>query len=108
MRLAGHDAPRADLRAPIQVDDVVIGHAYAARRHRLPDRVGLVRAVDSIERAGEIHRARPERIVDTPLHVTREVRAALQHLRRRRPVRPFSLVADARDAGPGETWPPDA
>ena len=48
--LARYDDPRADLRAPIQIDDVVVGHADAARRHRLPDRVGLVRAVD-LERA---------------------------------------------------------
>src|SRR5208282_3350587 len=36
------------------------------------------------------------------------IRATLQHLRRGRPVRPFSLVADTRDASPGETRPPDA
>ena len=40
--------------------------------------------------------------------MTREVGTAPQHLRGRRPVRPFPLVADVGDARPGEARPADA
>ena len=100
--------PGADPGAAVEVDDVVVGHADAAGRHRLADRVGLVRAVDAIERAGEVHRARAERIVDAALHVARQVGTAPQHLRRRGPVRPFALVGDVGHARPGEARPADA
>src|SRR5262249_6554766 len=39
-----------------------------------------------------------------------QIRPALEHLRRRRPIRPFTLARDLTDAGPGEAGPanPDA
>jgi hypothetical protein len=64
--LPRHNDPRANPRALIKVDHVLICHADAAGRNRLPDRIRLVRAMDSIERAGEIHGARAERIVGPP------------------------------------------
>jgi hypothetical protein len=63
--------------------------------------------MDSIEGAREIHGARAERIVQSSLHMTRKVRPAPQHLRRRGPVRPLSLVSDMGGARPGKSWPSD-
>src|SRR5436309_13034503 len=70
----------ADLDPLIEVDHVLVSHADAAGRDLGADGPGLVRAVDAIERRAEIHRTRPERIVGTAGHVTREVGAALEHL----------------------------
>ena len=106
-RLARHHDPRADLGSPVEIDHVLIRHADAAGRNRLPDRIRLIGAMDAVERAGEIHGARAERIVRSPLHMARKVWPAPQHLGRRRPIGPFSLVADACDAGPGESRPSD-
>src|SRR5262249_62216947 len=103
-----HDHRRAHPHALVEVDDIVIGEPEAARRHRLPDRLGLVRAVDAVERGAEIERARAERIVRTARHMAREVGPAPQHLRGRRPGRPFALGADALDAAPAEAVAPDA
>src|SRR6185503_18851879 len=91
-----------DLDLLIEVDDVFVAHADAARRHRLADGPGLVRAVDAVQRRAEIHGAGAERILRTTGHEVRQVGTALQHLRRRRPVRPFLLGGDFLLAGPGE------
>src|SRR6202042_226616 len=64
--------------------------------------------MDTIKRAREVHGARAKRIIQSALHMTRKVRAAPQHLRRRRPVRPLSLVPDMGDAGPGKSGPSDS
>src|SRR3954467_14541761 len=97
-----HDHGGADSDAAIEVADVLVGHAEAARGYRLADRLRLVGAVDAVERRAQIHRARAERILDAALHVTRQVRPARQHLRRRRPVRPFLLGGDPVHAAPAE------
>ena len=70
-----HDHLGADADAAVEVDHVLVGHAEAARRYGLADGLGLVRAVDAVERGAEIHRARAERIVDAALHVTGQVGA---------------------------------
>src|SRR6476619_3444029 len=49
-----HDDGGADRHAPVEVLDVVVGHAEAAGRLRLADRIRIVRAVDAIERTAEI------------------------------------------------------
>src|SRR5262249_15143378 len=49
-----------------------------------------------------------ERILDAAAHVARQVGAARQHFRRRRPVRPFALRRNLLDAGPGEARAADA
>src|ERR1700722_3314082 len=86
---------RANPCALIKVDHVLVRHADAARRNRLSDRIRFIGAVDSIECAREIHGARAERIVRTPIHMTGKVGPTPQHLGRRRPIRPLSLVPDA-------------
>jgi hypothetical protein len=64
--LTRHHDPRANPRALIEVDHVLVRHADAARRNRLPDRIRFIGAMDSIECAREIHGARAERIVRSP------------------------------------------
>src|SRR6186713_508602 len=97
-----HDHGGADPDTTVEVGDVVVGHAEAARGDRLADRLRLVGAVDTVERRAEIHRARAERVLDAALHVARQVGPAGQHLRRRRPVRPFLLGGDPVHAAPAE------
>src|SRR5215207_5341759 len=107
--MSAHDDDACtDAGATVEVDDVLIGHANAPRRDRLPDRFGLIRAVDAVERAAQIHGPGTERIVDAARHVARQVRAALQHLRRRAPIRPLALHGDGLCARPLEAGPADA
>src|ERR1700674_2688548 len=53
----------ADRHALVKVDQLLVAHADAARRHSLPDRPGFVRAMDAVERGAEIHGARAQRII---------------------------------------------
>src|SRR5262249_30330947 len=82
-----------------------VGHAKAARRNRLSDRLRLVGAMNAIERRAQIHRARAERIFDAAGHVARQVGAAAQHLRRWGPARPFLLRGNAVGSTPAEAVP---
>jgi hypothetical protein len=50
----------------------------------------------------------PERIAVAAGHEARQVGLALDHLRRRRPVRPLGLALDRLGAGPGEALAADA
>ena len=79
------DDARADLDAVVKIDDVVIGHPDASRRDRLTDRIRLVRAMDAVERAAEIHGARAERILGAAVEEPRQIGAPAQHLGRRLP-----------------------
>src|SRR6185437_7802344 len=88
--LQHHDL-RADLYAIVEVDDIGVAHADAAGRHVLTDRPGLVRAVDTVQRRAEIHRARAQGIVRTAGHEMRQIRLPPDHFIGRRPVRPFFL-----------------
>src|SRR5580704_11232488 len=103
-----HDDPGADIDAAIEVDDILIAHPDAARRHVGTDRPGFVGTVDTVERRPQIHRAGAERILWTAFHVPRQVGPPHQHFRRRRPIRPFLLGGDLLDAGPGEPRTADA
>jgi hypothetical protein len=94
--------------AVVEVDDVVIGQADAARRCRGADGLGLVRAVDSVERISEIHGARPERVGKSTCHVSWQLGFAPEHVIGRGPIRPFLLHRDFRCPGPGETLASDA
>src|SRR4051812_4067189 len=107
MRLHHHDLG-AEVDAAVQVDDVLVAHADAARGDVGADGPGLVGAVNTVERRAEIHRARAERIFRAAFHVPRQVRTARDHFRRRRPVRPFTLGRDRLHAGPGEAGTADA
>src|SRR5271167_2752717 len=69
---AQDDDGGANAGSRIEIDDVVVGHADATGGDGLADRIGLVGAVNAIERAGKIHRAGAERIVDAAFHVARE------------------------------------
>ena len=108
LELARHHDPRANPRALIKVNHVLVCHADAARRNRLPDRIRFIGPMDSIECACQIHGPGPQRIVRSPRHMTRKVGPTSQHLGRRRPIRPLSLVSDMRSTGPGKSWPSDA
>ena len=55
-----------------------------------------------ILRVAEIHRACAERIGLTTGHKARQVGLALNHLLRRKPIRPFFHMADALGACPGK------
>ena len=50
----------ADFGAIVEIDNVVIGHADAARRGRCADGMRLVGAVDAVLGVAEIQRARAE------------------------------------------------
>ena len=98
----------ADVDAVVEVGHVVVGHADAARGDGLSDGVGLVRAVDAILRSADIDGARAERVANAAYHVSRKVRPAAKHRRRRRPIGPFAFVGDAVDPAPFEAGAPDA
>src|SRR5580692_980984 len=68
----------------------------------MANRVRLVCAVNAIDGAAEIHGARAERIAGTARHEPRQVGLALNHFRRRAPIRPFLLARNLLQAGPGE------
>src|SRR5439155_7401516 len=68
----------------------------------------IVGAVDAVDRAAEIHGARAERIGRPAGDEARQIGLALDHLRRRGPIRPLRLALDALDAGPGEALAADA
>ena len=43
-----NDDGRADANPAVEVDHIVVGQAEAARRHRLADRLRLIRAVNAV------------------------------------------------------------
>src|SRR5580693_825859 len=102
------DHLRADRHAVVKVDHVVIDKTKAARRDGVSDRLRLVRAVNTVDGATEIHRARAERIARTAGHEPRQIGLALNHFRRRTPIRPFLLARYLLQAGPGEALAADA
>src|ERR1700682_3762185 len=65
-RAGGEQSDHHDLGSDpdpvVEIDDVLVAHADAARGNRGADRPGLVRAVDAVEGRAEIHGARAERI----------------------------------------------
>src|SRR6266536_6641967 len=69
----------------------------------MPDGLRLIGAVDAVDRVAEIKRARPELIARPPGHEPRQIRLAVDHLRRRNPIGPFRLARDAKQARPLES-----
>src|SRR6516225_6970023 len=74
----------------------------------MADRLRLVGAMNAVDRRAEIHGARAEWIAGTAGHEPRQIRLALDHFRRRAPVRPFQLAGDLLQAGPLEAVAADA
>src|ERR1700730_14993412 len=64
--------------------------------------------MDAIKRRAQIHRTRAERIVDATVHMARQIGAPRQHLRWRRPARPFLFRGYAVGSAPAETVAADA
>src|ERR1044072_6429110 len=106
-RLADDD-PGSHRDALVQIDQFRIGQAEAARRNRAADRVRLVRAMDAIDGAADVERARAHRIARAAGHEARQVGLARDHLRRRGPVGPLRLAVDPLQSGPLETLAPDS
>src|SRR6266436_5201176 len=106
--LVPHDHGGANGDAVVEIGDVFVGHAEAAGRYRLADRLRLVGAVNAIKRRAEIHGAGAERIVDAARHVPRQIGPPRQHLRGRRPARTFLLGGYAVDAAPAKAIAADA
>src|SRR4051812_17454188 len=103
-----HDHRSPDRDPFVEILNVVVGHAEAAGRLRLADRIRVVRAMDSIERAAEIHGARAERFVFAARHMRWQATHTRTHLRRRRPSRPFLLGGHLVHALPLEAGAADA
>src|SRR6202022_732904 len=101
--LVFHDHGGADGDTIIEIGHVFIVHAEAAGGYGLADGLRLVGTVNAIKRRSQIHGPRSERVVDAAGHVARQIGAARQHLRRRRPARPFLFGGDAMDATPAKT-----
>src|SRR3954447_23148219 len=70
----------ADRDAVVEVGDVNIDQAEAARRNFGADRVRPIGAVDAVHRAPEIHRARAERVAGATGHEARQIGLAGDHL----------------------------
>ena len=64
--------------------------------------------MNAIEAGAEINRARAERIVHSASHMAWQVGPALEHLRRRRPIRPLAFHGYCLRPGPGKTLPANA
>src|SRR5579872_3915659 len=90
------DDARSDRHAIKEIDDVIVDQPEAARRDGVAYRLGLVRAMDTIDRLAQVQSARAQGIAGAAGHETRQIGLALDHLRRRAPIRPFLLAADFR------------
>src|SRR5260221_11917862 len=100
--LVPHDHGGANGDAVVEIGDVFVGHAEAAGRYRLADRLRLVRAVNAIKRRAQIHGAGAERVGEAACHMARQIGPPRQHLRGWGPARPFLFRGDAVDAGPAK------
>src|SRR4029077_3251963 len=98
----------AERHTRIKIDHIVVDQPKAAGRHRLPNGLWGVGAVDAVDGPAKIHRARTERIARAAGHPARQIRLAYDHLRRRHPVRPFTLERDLLYAAPLKTVAADA
>src|SRR5262245_34754608 len=103
-----HDHLGADRYAVVQVHDVVIDEAKAARRYGMTDRVRLVGAVDAVDGGAEVEGTCAQRVARAPGHPARQIRLSRNHLGGRCPVRPFRLACDLQEPGPLEAFPADA
>src|SRR5258705_8741622 len=108
LRALTHDDLGADGNPFIEIRDFRIDQAEAAGGHRAADGLRLVGAVDAINGVAEIQGARAHRIARPARHEAREIRLALDHLRRRRPIRPFLLARYLQQPLPLEAVAADA
>src|SRR5260370_23854763 len=79
--LVPHDHGGANGDAVVEIGDVFVGHAEAAGRYRLADRLRLVGACNAIKRRAEIHGARAEPIVGAACHMALQFAAPRPQLR---------------------------
>ena len=98
----------AELHSIIKIDHVIVGEPEAARRDCLADSVRLVGAVDAVDRLAEIERARAQRVAGAAGHEPWKIRLALDHFRRRRPIRPLRLLGYLHQPRPLKAVAPDA
>src|SRR5215813_10905877 len=98
-----HDHLGPDRDAVVEVDDLVVDQPEAARRHRVPDGLGRIGAVNAVDRGAETERAGAERIAGAARYPARQVGVPADHLRRGRPVRPLLLARNSEQAGPLES-----
>src|SRR5712691_6643551 len=101
-RTLAHDDLGPDRNPVVEIHDVPIHQAEAARRNRMADRLRLIGAVDAVDRVAEIKGTRPERIARAAGHEPRQIRLAVDHLRRRDPIGPFGLARNAQQPRPLE------
>jgi hypothetical protein len=64
--------------------------------------------VNAVQRLAEIKGARAKWIARATRHEAGQIRLAIDHLRRRVPVRPFRHPADSLGTGPGKSFAADA
>src|SRR4249920_154148 len=107
-RFLPDDNRGADRNALIEIGDVGVDQPETAGGYGGADGVGPVGAVDAVDGGAEIHRAGAERIAGATGHEARQIGLALDHLRRRRPVRPFRLARDVDETLPLESLAADA
>ena len=88
-RRGKHDHFRPDFHPLIKVRYVLVGQPNTAGRNPLPDRVGLVGAVNSIFGLAQIHRPSAEWIAGPARHKPRQVGLTRKHVCRRTPIRPL-------------------
>src|SRR5688572_29860145 len=105
-----HDDFGAEGDAAVEIDDVLVEEADAARGDVAADLAGLVGAMNAVEGVAfalmEIERAGAQRIELAAVETVRDELAkrcgALNHLLRGMPGRPFGAPCDMRRARPGE------
>src|SRR5262249_29677744 len=102
------DDDRAGLHPIHEIDDVLVGHADAARRDGMADIFRLVGAVDAVQGVlvalVKVDRPRAQRIGRASGNALWVGAEPGLDLRRRDPIRPFSYVANRSDARPGQRF----
>src|SRR5579863_7003378 len=103
-----HDDRRTLFHPIVEIDDILVGHAYATGRNGLADIFRLVGAVYAVQgilvALVKVQRSRAERIFRAALYAMRVGTEPRLNFRRRDPIRPFRHSADSRDAGPGHRF----
>src|SRR4051812_26953542 len=95
----------------VEIDDVLVEHAHAARGDLLADAPRLVGAVDAeqgvVPVLVEVEGARAEWVVEAGVAITRQLGLQAHHGRGRGPGRPYALAAHIGGAAPGEALAAD-
>src|ERR1700737_769773 len=95
-RVLPHDDLGGGRDTLIEIGDVGIDQPEATGRDGGADRIRPVGAVDAIDGGAEVERAGAERVAGAAGHEARQIGLARDHLRRRRPVRPFGFLRYAQ------------